>query len=75
MYKLSNGLTITRLSDHTFIPIDPRNADYREYLVWLEEGNTPEPADPEPQPVELTPQQKLENAGLTVEELKQLLGL
>ena len=35
-----------------------------------EEGNTPEPA-PEPP----TPQQKLEAAGLTIEELKEALGL
>ena len=45
------------------------------YLKWYNEGNTPEPADPEPEPVELTPQEKLANAGLTVDELKTLLGL
>ena len=45
------------------------------YLAWLEAGNTPEPA-PEPEPVpELTPAEKLAASGLTVEELKQLLGL
>jgi len=49
--------------------------DYQKYLLWLEEGNTPLPPDPTPEPEPLTAQQKLEAAGLTVEELKDLLGL
>ena len=45
------------------------------YLKWLSEGNTPTPADPIPEPVALTPQEKLASAGLTVDELKELLGI
>jgi hypothetical protein len=27
------------------IPVNPENTDYQEYLKWVAEGNTPEPAD------------------------------
>ena len=36
---------IKRIADNAFIPFDPANTDYVAYLKWLEEGNTPEPAD------------------------------
>jgi hypothetical protein len=36
---------ILREIDNAYIPFDLANTDYQEYLKWLEEGNTPLPAD------------------------------
>ena len=52
MYKLTDTSTIFRNSDNTFIPADPENRDYAEYLAWLAQGNEAEPyAPPSPAPV------------------------
>jgi len=49
MYKLGKDL-INRLVDSASIPTDPANTDYANYLIWLSQGNTPEPADIPPEP-------------------------
>lgn len=36
---------VKRLSDNAFIPMDPANTDYVEYLEWLAAGNQPIPAE------------------------------
>jgi len=74
-YQLTTSTSILRLADNAFIPFDPANTDYQAYLAWLEEGNEPLPAPEPPAPQELTIQEKLQSAGLTIEELKEALGL
>jgi hypothetical protein len=50
MYKLvkdlrGNTSSVKRLSDNAFIPFDPANSDYQEFLRWCEAGNEPLPPD------------------------------
>ena len=49
LYKIQGGQIggVIRLLDMASIPADPANTDYQEYLKWVAEGNTPEPADEE----------------------------
>jgi|TARA_Y100000296_G_scaffold6592_1_gene8006 hypothetical protein len=44
-YKLvENSEMIYRKSDGAFIPPDTENRDYKEYLEWVDEGNTADAA-------------------------------
>ncbi len=43
--KTGNDYAVYRLTDMACVPFDPDNTDYQEYLRWVAEGNTPEPAD------------------------------
>ena len=51
MYKIhkdkltGQDIGVLRTTDNACIPFDPANMDYQEYLKWVEEGNTPLPAD------------------------------
>ncbi len=52
IYKLCNreGKLVSVIKNEglgiiSLIPISEDNIDYQAYLKWLEEGNTPEPAE------------------------------
>lgn len=50
IYKLQKGYmgvvtSVTIVGENISIPFDPDNTDYQAYLKWLDEGNTPQPAD------------------------------
>jgi hypothetical protein len=79
MYQLttSNSIKLTLPTGSVmFLPAENNGTpEWREYQAWLDAGNTPEPAPEPPAPPVLTTEQKLEAVGLTVAELKELLGL
>ena len=47
----SDPNTILRDEDgmQSFIPTDPDNVDYQDYLAWLDEGNTAKAYTPPPE--------------------------
>lgn len=48
MYKTFNaiqGQCVIKINTQTYIPFDPSNTDYQEFLRWKSEGNEPLPAD------------------------------
>jgi hypothetical protein len=40
-------IMVKRNSDGAMIPFDPTNRDYKKYLAWVDDGNTPH-QDPDP---------------------------
>ena len=53
MYKLQKNPNtdivdvVVNLTTWASIPLEPSLPEYQEYLKWVAEGNTPEPADPQ----------------------------
>lgn len=73
-YQIIDDNMVRRLEDGVFIPADPANRDWRAYLEWRgKKKNVPLPP-PEPTPAELTVEQKLAAAGLTLADLKELVA-
>ena len=56
MYKLTQyGQSVERIADNAFIPFDPANTDYQEYLKYIEQGGLVLPADAGAGTEEVTP--------------------
>jgi len=45
--SIQDETTVVKILDDKkyYIPIDPDNTDYQEYLEWVAEGNTAEPIE------------------------------
>jgi len=74
---IEDGKMVVRAGDNAWIPADPDNRDYQEFLRWQKAGGVAKqvpPLVPATTPAPLTPAEKLKAAGLTVEELKALLA-
>ena len=72
-YKLTKTQSVLR-DDNACIPFDELNRDYREYLNWLDEGNQPLEADPEPEPTQEEIERQMEKgkADVSKESFKEM---
>jgi hypothetical protein len=61
---------VQRLIDGACIPPTTDNRDWLEYLKWLALGNTPQPADPDPVPIDYS---NLDNLDRTLKAIGLLM--
>jgi len=43
--SLGTSEAVIRTTDNAYIPFDPANVDYQQYLKWIAEGNVAQPAE------------------------------
>jgi hypothetical protein len=72
MYKIINDFVVQRLSDEHYIPRDPTNKDYKEFLEWEQKGNEPKPADVEPEPAPPTKEELVAQVAELVGKINSL---
>lgn len=68
MYTVYPNGTVTK-EGKGFIPPDPMNKDYAEYLAWCAEGNESRPVDPEPEP------EKPRDLEAEIDAIKKQIGM
>ena len=65
---------ILRDEDGAFIPFDPDNIDYQDYLAWLDEGNAPNPPQGNPvPPIETLPPPDIHEVNAQVQDIDERL--
>ena len=76
-YQLTDTDGVIRTADGAYIPNDPDNRDWQEYLAWVEAGGVPAPyVEPEPAPPQPSPEDQVlfdhENRIRTIEGVPPL---
>lgn len=64
---------VLRVDDNAYIPAVPSNVDYKNFLAWVEAGNVPQAADPDPLPTDYSSLDNLDKTlkavGLTIAQI------